>query len=73
MLYLFVQVNESIKCILSERVVSIEPTNNQFSDLFKAITFGQYIDREVQGFVRREKLKTGEKLTMNYNSYQHVA
>ena len=54
MLYLFVQVNESIKCILSERVVSIEPTNNQFSDLFEAITFGQYIDREVPVFVRRE-------------------
>ena len=53
-----------LKCILSERVVSIEPTNNQFSDLFEAITFGQYIDREVQVFVRREKLKTGEKLTM---------
>ena len=57
MLYLFVQVNESVKCILSERVVSIEPANNQFSDLFEAITFGQYIDREVQVFVRREKFE----------------
>ena len=58
MLYLFVQVNESIKCILSEHVVSIEPANNQFSDLFEAITFGQYIDRKVQVFIRREKTES---------------
>jgi hypothetical protein len=55
MLYLLVQVNESIKCIVSERVVSIESTNNKFSDLFEAITLGQYNDSEVKVFIRREK------------------
>ena len=67
MLYLFVQVNESIKCILSERVVSIEPTNNQFSDLFEAITFGQYIDREVQVFIRREKTESWREVNNGLN------
>ena len=55
MLYLLVQVNESTKCVISEHVVSIESTDNQFKDLFDAITSGQYNDREVQVFVRREK------------------
>ncbi|CAB4385605.1 unnamed protein product [Rhizophagus irregularis] len=55
MLYLLVQVNESTKCVISERVVSIKSTNNQFKNLFDAMTSGQYNDREVQVFVRREK------------------
>src|SRR3954454_8635021 len=67
MLYLFVQVNESIKCILSERVISIEPTNNQFSDLFEAITFGKYIDREVQVFVKHEKTENWREVNNGLN------
>jgi hypothetical protein len=67
MLYLFVQVNESIKCILFERVVSIELTNNQFFNLFEAITFGQYIDREVQVFVRREKTENWREVNNGLN------
>src|SRR5581483_10639015 len=55
MLYLLVQVNESIKCIVPEHVVSIESTNNQFSDLFDAVTSGEYGDREARVFIRREK------------------
>lgn len=67
MLYLFVQVNESIKCILSERIVSIEPTNNQFSNLFEAITFGQYVDRKIQVFVRREKTENWREVNNRIN------
>jgi len=52
MLYLLVQVNESIKCIVSEHIVSIESTNNQFSELFDAVTSGGYSDREVKVFIR---------------------
>ncbi|CAB5200199.1 unnamed protein product [Rhizophagus irregularis] len=55
MLYLLVQVNESIKCIVPEHVVSIESTDNQFSNLFDAVTSGEYGDREVKVFIRREK------------------
>src|SRR5436305_3793259 len=55
MLYLLVQVNESIKCIVSEHIVSIESTNNQFSELFDAVTSGGYSDREVKVFIKREK------------------
>ncbi|CAG8540829.1 13705_t:CDS:2 [Funneliformis mosseae] len=55
MLYLLIQVNENIKCIISERIVSIESTTNKFCDLFDAVTVEQYDDREVQVFVRREK------------------
>ena len=55
MLYLLIQVNEGIKCIISERVVSIESTNKQFFDLFDAVILGQYSNREVQVFVRKEK------------------
>src|SRR5436305_6949551 len=55
MLYLLVQVNESIKCIVPEHIVSIESTNNQFSELFDAVTSGGYSDREVKVFIRREK------------------
>ncbi|CAG8702357.1 7753_t:CDS:2, partial [Funneliformis mosseae] len=46
MFYLLVQVNENIKCIISERIVSIESTTNKFCDLFDAITVGQYNNRE---------------------------
>ncbi|POG58110.1 hypothetical protein GLOIN_2v1848933 [Rhizophagus irregularis DAOM 181602=DAOM 197198] len=49
------QVNESIKCIVPEHVVSIESTDNQFSNLFDAVTSGEYGDREVKVFIRREK------------------
>ena len=55
MLYLLIQVNEGIKCIIPKHVVSIEFTNKQFFDLFDAITLGQYSDKEVQVFVRKEK------------------
>ncbi|CAB5370419.1 unnamed protein product [Rhizophagus irregularis] len=55
MLYLLVQVNESIKCIVPEHVVSIESTDNQFSNLFDAVTSGEYGDREVKVFIRWEK------------------
>ncbi|CAG8677076.1 10696_t:CDS:2, partial [Dentiscutata heterogama] len=57
MLYLLVQVNEGVKSIISECVMSIEPTNNQFFDLFDAIVLGQYKydNREVKVFIRWEK------------------
>ncbi|POG77649.1 hypothetical protein GLOIN_2v1767477 [Rhizophagus irregularis DAOM 181602=DAOM 197198] len=62
MLYLLVQVNESIKRIVPEHVVSIEFTNNQFSDLFGAVTSGEYGDREVEVFIRREKSESWKKV-----------
>ena len=61
MLYLLVQVYESAKCIV-ERVISIESTNNQFSDLFDAITLGQYDDKEVKVFVRQEKSESWKEV-----------
>ncbi|RIB23714.1 hypothetical protein C2G38_2170497 [Gigaspora rosea] len=67
MLYLFVQVNEDVKSIISERVMSIEPTNNQFFDLFDAIALGQYEydNREVKVFIRRKKFEDKTALTQN--------
>jgi len=62
MLYLLVQVNENVKCIVPEHVVSIEFTNNQFSDLFGAVTSGEYGDREVEVFIRREKSESWKKV-----------
>jgi hypothetical protein len=62
-------------------VVNIEPTNNQFSGLFEAITLGQYIDQEVQVFVRREKSESwrevinglkGDLAIMSTLSLMHV-
>ena len=61
MLYLLVQVYESAKCLV-ERVISIESTNNQFSDLFDAITLGQYVDKEVKVFVRQEKSESWKEV-----------
>ena len=58
MLYLLVQVNESIKCIIPEHVVSIEVTNNQFSNLFDAIMLEQYSNKEVKVFIRQEKFES---------------
>ena len=57
-----VQVNESVKCIIPEHVVSIESTNNQFSDLFDAVTSEEYSDREVKVFIRRKKSKSWKKV-----------
>ncbi|CAG8830752.1 24713_t:CDS:2, partial [Gigaspora margarita] len=48
-------VNEGTKCIIPERIMSIESESNQFSDLFDAITLKQYNDREVKVFIKREK------------------
>jgi len=62
MLYLLIQVNESIKYIVPEHVVSIESTNNQFSDLFEAITSGKYGDREVKVFIKREKSESWKEV-----------
>ncbi|CAG8548362.1 9245_t:CDS:2 [Cetraspora pellucida] len=56
MLYLLVQVNEGVKCVIPERIMSMEPTN-QFFDLFDAITLGQYDGREVKVFIRQEKFE----------------
>ncbi|CAB5211348.1 unnamed protein product [Rhizophagus irregularis] len=55
-------INESIKRIVPEHVVSIEFTNNQFSDLFGAVTSGEYGDREVEVFIRREKSESWKKV-----------
>ncbi|RGB40468.1 hypothetical protein C1646_753312 [Rhizophagus diaphanus] len=57
-----VPINESIKCIISERVVSIEVIDNKFSDLFDAITLGQYNDREVKVFIRQEKSENWQEV-----------
>ncbi|GET63287.1 hypothetical protein GLOIN_2v1779852 [Rhizophagus irregularis DAOM 181602=DAOM 197198] len=67
MLYLLIQVNESTKCVISERIVSIESTDNQFKDLFDAMTSGQYNDREVQVFVRQEKSENWRKVNNRLN------
>ncbi|CAG8748188.1 32351_t:CDS:10 [Gigaspora margarita] len=56
MLYLLVQVNEGVKCVIPERIMSIESTN-QFFDLFDAITLGRYDGREVKVFIRQEKFE----------------
>ncbi|CAG8470310.1 11387_t:CDS:2, partial [Scutellospora calospora] len=54
MLYILVQVNEGVKCVIPERIMSMESTN-KFFDLFDITTLGQYDDREVKVFIRREK------------------
>ncbi|RIB30087.1 hypothetical protein C2G38_2153715 [Gigaspora rosea] len=53
--YLLVQVNEGVKCIIPERVMSIDPISNQFLDLFDAIMLGQYNNRVIKVFIRRKK------------------
>ncbi|CAI2168122.1 4432_t:CDS:2 [Funneliformis geosporum] len=68
MLYLLVQVNESIKCVISERIVSIESTVNKFCDLFNAVIAEQYNNREVQVFVRREKSESWREVDNGLNS-----
>ncbi|CAI2166723.1 8760_t:CDS:1, partial [Funneliformis geosporum] len=55
MLYLLVQVNENVKCIIPEHIISIEPTNKKFCDLFNVITLEQYDNQKVKVFIRREK------------------
>ncbi|CAG8637578.1 6596_t:CDS:2 [Scutellospora calospora] len=45
MLYLLVQVNEGVKCIILERIMSIESTC-KFFELFDLTTLGQYDNRE---------------------------
>jgi len=45
-----------------EHVVSIESTNNQFSDLFEAIISGEYRDREVKVFIKREKSESWKEV-----------
>src|SRR6266487_2002810 len=67
MLYLLVQVNELLKSVIPEHVVSVESTNNQFYDLFDAITSGQYNDREVQVFIRQEKSESWRKVDNRLN------
>ncbi|CAG8577073.1 6206_t:CDS:10 [Gigaspora margarita] len=54
MLYFLVQVNEGVKCIIPEYIISIESTN-KFFNLFDLTTLGQYNDRNVKVFIRREK------------------
>ncbi|CAG8607329.1 5784_t:CDS:2, partial [Gigaspora rosea] len=54
MLYLLVQVNKGVKCVIPERIMSIESTST-FFDLFNLTTMGQYDDREVKVSIRREK------------------
>ncbi|CAI2180095.1 5496_t:CDS:1 [Funneliformis geosporum] len=68
MLYLLIQVNESIKCVIPECIVSIESTANKFSDLFGAIMTGQYDNREMQVFVRRKKSKSWREVDNSLNS-----
>ena len=65
MLYLLVQVNENLKSIISEHVVSIESESNQFYDLFDVITSRQ--DREVLGFIRQEKSESWRKVDNGLN------
>ncbi|CAG8696839.1 6367_t:CDS:2, partial [Gigaspora rosea] len=48
-------VNEGVKCIIPERVMSIDPISNQFLDLFDAIMLGQYNNRVIKVFIRRKK------------------
>ncbi|CAG8737250.1 13869_t:CDS:1, partial [Racocetra fulgida] len=47
-------VNEGVKCIIPERIMSIESTC-KFFELFDLTTLGQYDNREVKVFIRREK------------------
>ena len=67
MLYLLVQVNENLKSIISEHVVSIESESNQFYDLFDAITSRQYNYKEVLVFIRREKSESWRKVDNGLN------
>ncbi|CAG8852523.1 15584_t:CDS:2, partial [Gigaspora margarita] len=48
-------VNEGVKYIIPECVMSIDPISNQFFDFVDAIMLGQYDNREVKVFIRREK------------------
>ncbi|CAG8806197.1 6164_t:CDS:2 [Gigaspora margarita] len=54
MLYLLVQVNEAVKYIIPERIMSIKSTC-KFFELFDLTTLGQYDEREVKVFIRQEK------------------
>ena len=63
MLYLLVQVNKDSKTVISERVVSIESANNQFYNLFDAMTLGKYDGSEVQVFIRREKTESWREVS----------
>ncbi|CAG8587384.1 531_t:CDS:2, partial [Scutellospora calospora] len=67
MLYLLVQVNEGVKCVIPERVMSIEFTNNQFFDLFDAITLGQYDGREVKVFIRQKEVEGWQEVDNGLN------
>ncbi|CAG8514940.1 862_t:CDS:2 [Racocetra fulgida] len=51
MLYLLVQVNEGVKCIIPERIMSIESTY-KFFELFDLTMLGQYNDRERNSYDR---------------------
>ena len=62
-----VQVNENLKSIISEHVVSIESESNQFYDLFDVITSGQYNDKEGLVFIRREKSESWRKVDNGLN------
>ncbi|CAI2163084.1 15333_t:CDS:2 [Funneliformis geosporum] len=68
MLYLLVQVNKSIKYVIPEHVVNIESTANKFSNLFGAVTAGQYDNKEVQVFIRREKSESWREVDNRLNS-----
>ncbi|CAG8631323.1 495_t:CDS:1, partial [Dentiscutata heterogama] len=67
MLYLLVQVNEGVKCVIPEHVISIESTNNQFFDFFDAITLGQYDRREVKVFIRQREIEGWQEVDNGLN------
>ncbi|CAG8621658.1 25122_t:CDS:2 [Dentiscutata erythropus] len=67
MLYLLVQVNEGAKCVIPERIMSIKSKSNRFSDLFDITTLGQYDDRKVEVFIRREKSEGWQEVDNGLN------
>ncbi|CAG8679613.1 9462_t:CDS:2, partial [Cetraspora pellucida] len=60
-------VNEGIKCVIPKHVMSIEPTSNQFFDLFDTIALGQYYNREVKVFIRQKKSKDWQEVDNGLN------
>ncbi|CAG8768268.1 4076_t:CDS:2, partial [Dentiscutata erythropus] len=46
-------VSKGAKSVIPECIMSIEPKDNKFFDLFDTITLGQYDDKEVKVFIRR--------------------
>ncbi|CAB4402386.1 unnamed protein product [Rhizophagus irregularis] len=67
MLYLVVIVTEGIKCVLSERIISIIE-DNQFSKLYEIFTCEQFNNQSVEVYVRQNKVDKWIEVSDGLNS-----